>query len=145
MQLRKNKRRNQRGLMLIEILVVVTIIGIISAIVGIGVFHALTGAQIDTTKTQISKLGDALELYRMRFHKYPENQEGLAALAKPPFGPPIMDDVPRDPWDNEYIYSYPGRRATHKYDIVSKGPDGLADTEDDIVNNKQPLARAANP
>ena len=119
--------------MLNEILVVVCIIGIVSSIVGIGVYNALVTSQIDSTKVQIGKFGDALEFYRMKFHEYPSTVQGLAALSKPPEGPAIIPDLPTDPWGHEYIYVYPGVRNPSRFEITSRGPDGLPDTQDDIT------------
>ncbi len=131
----KRGRRRQRGLTLIEILVVVTILGIIAGIIGINVVNALDDAKKDTAKVQLKNISDALELYKIKFSRYPTTAEGLAALAKPPEGKkPVMENVPKDPWGNEYIFVCPGQKNPSKFDLQSKGPDGVADTEDDIRN-----------
>ncbi|HPU57440.1 MAG TPA: type II secretion system protein GspG, partial [Verrucomicrobiota bacterium] len=44
------------------------------------------------------------------------------------------DTVPKDPWGNDYIYVYPGRRNANSYDLSSPGPDGRPGTDDDITN-----------
>lgn len=120
---------------LIEILVVVTILGIIAGIIGINVIGALEDAKRDTANVQIKNIGDALELYKIKFSRYPTTAEGLQALEKPPEGKkPVMDSVPKDPWGADYLFVSPGQHNTAKFDIQSKGPDGVADTEDDIKN-----------
>ena len=44
-------------------------------------------------------------------------------------------DIPADPWGNPYQYEYPPTHgAGDQPDIWSYGPDGTADTEDDIVS-----------
>jgi general secretion pathway protein G len=132
---RKRPRKNQRGLTLIEILVVVTILGIIAGIIGINVVGALEDAKIDTCKTQIKNIQDALELYKIKFGRYPSTAEGLASLEKPPEGKkPVMESVPKDPWQNDFIYVAPGQHSPAKFDLSSKGPDGVADSEDDLKN-----------
>jgi general secretion pathway protein G len=134
-KLRKSPRRNRRGLTLIEILVVVTILGIIAGIVGIQVAGQLEEAKKDATRTQISEMAKALDLYKVKFHRYPTTAEGLAAMVSPPGGKaPIMEKIPKDPWDNDYVFVCPGQHNPAKYDLQSKGPDGVADTEDDINN-----------
>jgi general secretion pathway protein G len=135
-QPKQSKRRQPRlgmiGLTLIEILVVVTILGIIASIVGIQVAGQLEEAKIDTAKIQISNISDALELYRVKLNRYPKE---LGSLANPPKGKkPIMEKIPKDPWDNDYVYVFPGQHNTAKFDIQSKGPDAVADTEDDVTN-----------
>ncbi|MEE2902821.1 MAG: type II secretion system major pseudopilin GspG [Myxococcota bacterium] len=134
-QKRRRPRRGMSGLTLIEILVVVTILGIIASIVGIQVAGQLEEAQVDTAKVQISNISDGLELYRVKFNRYPSSAEGLNALTNPPKGrKPIMEKIPKDPWDNDYIYVSPGQQNTSKFDLQSKGPDAVADTDDDITN-----------
>ncbi len=132
---RRPPRKGMVGLTLIEILVVVTILGIIASIVGIQVAGQLEEAKMDTASAQISNLSDALELYRVKFHRYPTSAEGLNALASPPKGKqPIMEKIPKDPWDQDYVYVSPGQHNSSKFDIQSKGPDGVADSTDDIKN-----------
>ncbi len=59
---RRKPRKNQRGLTLIEILVVVTILGLIAGIVGITVANQLEDARIDTANIQMKNIAEALEL-----------------------------------------------------------------------------------
>ena len=132
---RRRGRKSRRGLTLIEILVVVTILGLIAGIVGITVANQLEEAKIDTANVQMKNIGDALELYKIKFNRYPNTAEGLQALVKPPEGrKPLMETVPKDPWDADYIFVCPGQHNPSKFDLQSKGPDGIADSEDDIKN-----------
>jgi general secretion pathway protein G len=133
---RKRRPRKKRlGLTLIEILVVVTILGIIAGIIGINVVGALNDAKKDTANVQIKNIGDALELYKIKFSRYPSTAEGLQALTKPPEGKkPLMDTLPKDPWNQDYIYVSPGQHNPGRFDLQSKGEDGVADTEDDVKN-----------
>ncbi len=134
-QPRYRGRKSRRGLTLIEILVVVTILGLIAGIVGITVANQLEDAKIDTARVQLKNISDALELYKVKFNKYPSTAEGLNALASPPGGKkPLLEAVPKDPFGNEYLFISPGTRNPSKFDVSSKGPDGVADTEDDIGN-----------
>ena len=132
---RRAPRKRQRGLTLIEILVVVTILGLIAGIVGITVANQLEDAKIDTANIQLNNIGDALDLYKIKFNRYPTTAEGLQVLSKPPGGKkPLMETIPKDPWDQDYIFVSPGTHNSAKFDLQSKGPDGVADTEDDVKN-----------
>lgn len=131
----RRPRRRQRGLTLIEILVVVTILGLIAGIVGITVANQLEDAKIDTASVQMKNISEALELYKIKFNRYPNTAEGLQSLTSPPGGKkPLMETIPKDPWDADYIFVCPGQHNPAKFDIQSKGPDGIADSEDDIKN-----------
>ena len=68
---KKITRRAQQGMTLIEIMVVIAIIGLIAGVVGVQVFGRLEDAQVETSKTQIKQISDALELYRLSFRNYP--------------------------------------------------------------------------
>ncbi len=131
---RRRPRKGQRGLTLIEILVVVTILGIIASIVGIQVANQLEEAKVDTARIQMADVAKALDLFKVKFNKYPQS---LGELVTPPEGKkPILERVPKDPWDNDYIYINPGQHNPSKFDLQSKGPDEQADSEDDVTNWK---------
>ena len=132
---RRRKRERERGLTLLEILVVVTILGMIAGIVGIQVANQLEEAKIDTATVQMRQIGEALELYKIRFNRYPSTAEGLNSLSSPPGGKkPLMEHLPDDPWSAPFLYVSPGQHNPSKFDLQSKGPDGIADSEDDVKN-----------
>ena len=43
-----------------------------------------------------------------------------------------MDNVPIDPWNNEYLYKYPGTKDRSRPELICLGKDGLEGTEDDM-------------
>ena len=134
-QPKRRPRLRRRGLTLIEILVVVTILGMIASIVGIMVAGQLEDAKVDTTKVQLKNVGEALQLYKIKLNRFPTTAEGLQALTRPPEGrKPFMEIVPKDAWSQDFIYVSPGSHNPAKFDLQSKGADGVADTEDDIKN-----------
>ncbi len=134
-QPRRRPRPGQEGLTLIEILVVVAILGLIAGIVGIQVANSLSDAKRDSADLQMNRFSEALDLYKIKYNRYPNTAEGLPALKNPPGGrKPIMETIPKDPWNNDYVYVSPGTHNPSKYDLLSKGEDGVADTDDDIKN-----------
>ena len=50
---------------------------------------------------------------------------------------PYLKEIPKDPWNNEYIYECPGKNNPTSYDLMSMGPDGRSGSEDDITNWQQ--------
>jgi general secretion pathway protein G len=132
---RKLSRRGQRGMTLVEIMVVLVIIGLVMGMVGVAVFGRLGKAQTQVASSQIKKFSEALELYKLSFRTYPGSGEGLQALVSPKGGEePFMKEIPKDPWGNEYSYVSPGARNTTGFDLCSNGPDGVGGSGDDVCN-----------
>jgi general secretion pathway protein G len=119
----RRRSRLARGMTLIEIMVVVTILGLIAGAVGIGVIGALNDAKNDTAKQEIGTIQNGLKLFYTRKGKYPDTGTGLKALVDSQ----IIDKTV-DPWGNEYVYLLQG----NKPQVTSYGPDGAPNTEDDI-------------
>jgi len=110
-------------------LVVITIIGLIMALVAPRVLNYLGESKVKAARIQIESLGSALDLYYLDAGRYPTSSEGLAALVARPGnsatwnGPYLKGAiVPGDPWGNPYVYRSPGEHGA--YDIVSYGSDG---------------------
>jgi len=119
----------ERGFTLVEMLVVITIIGLIMALVGPRVLNYLAESKAKTAKFQIQGLSSALDLFYLDAGRYPSSAEGLTALVQPPGGigtwnGPYLKggNVPLDPWGKPYVYRAPGEHGT--YDISSLGSDG---------------------
>jgi general secretion pathway protein G len=136
---RDRDRRRQRGFTLVEVMVVVMIIGLVAALVGPAVFGRFQKAQRQTAYTQIKSIGEALDLYRLSMRRYPSTAEGLQALTEPKGNEePFMESIPRDPWDNEYVYIFPGQQNPRSFDLISYGPDGVQGGGDDVNNWESP-------
>jgi len=126
---RRSERKGERGFTLVEILVVITIIGLIMALVGPQVLRYLTESKVKAAKIQIESFSSALDLLFLDIGRYPSTAESLTALVQRPGniaawnGPYLKGGiVPADPWGTPYVYRAPGQRAA--YEIVSYGSDG---------------------
>ncbi|QPF82990.1 type II secretion system major pseudopilin GspG [Bradyrhizobium genosp. L] len=124
----RRRRHSEAGFTLVEMLVVITIIGLIMALVGPRVLNYLGESKSKAAKIQIESFASALDLYYLDLGRYPSSNEGLAALTRgnnaPGWNGPYLRGgvVPNDPWGRGYIYRSPGERAA--YDIISLGSDG---------------------
>lgn len=108
--------RRRRGMTLIEIMVVITILGLIMAAVGVAVIPKLDEAKQDTARLDIANIHNALKLYYTKKGKYPDTGTGLKALVDTQ----NLEKVPQDPWGHEYIYMNEGGKPV----IMSYGADG---------------------
>jgi len=140
---------------LVELLLVVTIIGVLAALVMPRFFGRSQQARIAAAKQEIvGTLGVALDLYEQDTGRYPSSEEGLGVLISAPAqgtvlgwsGPYVKSaSVPLDPWGQEYHYTYPSQltNVAGLYDLVSAGPDGQFGTDDDVSNhNPEALGRS---
>src|SRR6202171_5418375 len=80
----RRRRRSQAGFTLVEILVVITIIGLIMGLVGPRVLNYLGESKVKAAKIQIESLSNALDLFFLDAGRYPSTGEGLAALVQRP-------------------------------------------------------------
>lgn len=137
----KGRSEKADGFSLIELLVVIIILGLLSALVAPKFFGKVDKAKTKTAKAQIELLGAALDSLRLDNGRYPTTEEGLDALREKPGelkdwdGPYLPKPVPLDPWDRPYIYKAPGDHGD--YDLYSYGRDGVEGGEksdQDIVS-----------
>jgi general secretion pathway protein G len=125
----RNRRRAQAGVTLIEMLVVVTIIGLFVALVGPSLWKKADTARITAARTQIQNFMTALGTYKLDTGMFPTTEQGLQALRVKPAdmnqwnGPYMPLDIPKDPWGHDYVYKYPGEHGDEP-DIVCMGADG---------------------
>jgi general secretion pathway protein G len=145
--------RASPGFTLIEILVVVLIIGLLSAVLATNLIGRADDAKIQLAATQIRNLEQSLELYRLDNGRYPTSEQGLEALVREPASEPrprryppggyVKSDGLIDPWGMPYEYQFPGEWNTHSFDLSSFGADGLEGGEGnsaDITNwDTEPL------
>lgn len=141
----KRNHRKQAGVTLIELMVVVTIIAMFSALVLPRLWNRVSGAKKTAAREQINGFITALGMYKLDTGRFPTTEQGLQALrTKPPGvdrwdGPYLPQDIPNDPWGNPYHYKYPGEHGEEP-DIWSLGADNRegGDKEDgDVLSWKQ--------
>jgi general secretion pathway protein G len=128
MQTRTGQRR-RRGFTLVEMLLVLVILATLAAIVYPKVMGRSKQANITAAQTQIANFKTALDTFEVDNGYYPKGRNGLQDLVVQPrdatkWHGPYLDNIPKDPWQNEYLYECPGKHNPASYDISSQGPPG---------------------
>ena len=126
---RRQRQIAQQGFTLVEMLVVITIIGLIMGLIGPRVLNYLSESKVKAAKIQLQSFSSALDLFYLDAGRFPSTAEGLAALVQRTPGVSAWNgpylkggNVPTDPWNNPYLYRAPGEHGP--YDIISYGSDG---------------------
>ncbi len=127
-------RNSLRGFNLIELMVVITLIALLVGGATVLLMGQLEKGKISTARTQAYEIAKSLNLYMLQVGSYPSASEGLEVLVNPPKGAPLMDEIPLDPWGNEYNYAIPGTHNPKGFDVWSNGPSGTEGEESDIGN-----------
>jgi general secretion pathway protein G len=120
-QRRKFRRHSQRGMTLIEIMVVLVILGMIAGAIGFNVVSNLKDANIRTAATEVKTLANAIDLYRIKKGSMPETLTQLV--------PGEVREVRKDPWQMDYVLV---RSGGEEFEVISYGPDKASGGGDDI-------------
>ena len=135
--------KSRRGFTLVELLIVVTILGILVAMVVPRLAGRTEQARRARAEAEIKgNISLALDLFELDTGRYPDSLEELVAKDPPSSlnedaknqwnGPYLKKGLPRDPWGRPYTYQ---RLSQHQldYDLSSLGSDGQPGN-DDVAN-----------
>jgi general secretion pathway protein G len=150
--MRGRKNRKRSGFTLIEVLLVAGILAVLAAFAIPSLMGTANKAKEDLARAGIGRNGPiakGLEQYKWDMGKYPDTDEGLAALFKPrefkkederyngPYMEGTLEEL-KDPWNQPYEYRSPGEMNEEGYDLWSRGKDqkddGGKEGSDDIKN-----------
>lgn len=127
--MKKDRKLRRMGFTLVELLLVITILGILGTVVVVNFAGAGDDARKATTLTSINAISQACDIYRMKTGRLPRSLDDLTNG--------INDDEPllkagalNDAWGLAFEYKAEGK----KYTIRSAGMDGVMNTEDDLTN-----------
>jgi general secretion pathway protein G len=121
-------RKPAQGFTLIEIMVVVVILGILSALIVPNIINRPDEARVTKARLDVQQIGNALEYYRLDNGFYPSTDQGIEALVTEPSGFPeprkwnsegYLKNIPEDPWGEPYLYFNEERTI----DVYSFGAD----------------------
>jgi general secretion pathway protein G len=124
------KKALRSGFTLVELLLVVTILGILAAVVIPQVVGHDEETRIQATRTSISAIEQSVNIFAMRHNgKLPDTLEELTIGTEEKSGL-LKEGSLIDSWGVAFGYSKQGKR----FKITSAGPDSEMGTEDDITN-----------
>lgn len=140
MQLKKGTYQ-RLSFTLIELLLVIIIIGALSAMVVPRFSGRSEEARRAVARADIDgNIATALKMFETDTGVFPATQEGLDALRVKPessvgWKGPYVSRALKDPWGRAYQYQCPSAHDGD-YDLYSLGKDGV-ESQDDIVNWEQ--------
>ncbi|MCA8981224.1 MAG: type II secretion system major pseudopilin GspG [Planctomycetes bacterium] len=132
--LSRARRSARAGFSLAELMVVIVIIGLLSAIVVPNLLERFGFAQTSTAKVDIKALETALTEYSIRNGgQFPDSLEALVTPDEN--GNTYLNSrvLPKDPWGNEYNYEppFPGEPRPRVFSYGKDGaPGGTGDAKD---------------
>ena len=139
--MKRTNHSTRQAFTLLEIMLVVAIIALLLA-----TGFAFLGPQIEVGRaTKVTAdfraFDQALATYENFNGFLPTTEQGLQALVTMPDSEPkpqrwyqLMSQLPKDPYQSDYVYVQPGVHNPQGYDIYSKGKDRTANTADDMGN-----------
>jgi general secretion pathway protein G len=139
--------QNNRGMTLIEVLIVIVIIGVLSSIAIPTYFSTREKAKMAATISEIKILEKMIQGYNIDHNSYPENLDELGRK------------IPKDPWGNPYQYlKIEGTKngigkmrkdrsmvpVNSDFDLYSKGRDGKSQSPFTSKASQDDIVRANN-
>jgi general secretion pathway protein G len=125
----RQRRKQEEGFTLIEIMVVILILGLLATIVVQSLRGATDKAKRAKASADVAELKTGLDRYYLDNGFYPTSDQGLLALTSRPSSGRVpanyeeggyIQRLPADPWGNPYVYQSNGST----YVLRSLGADG---------------------
>jgi general secretion pathway protein G len=124
--IKNNKAIKKEAFTLIEILIVISILGILAIFVLPELTGKGEGAKKNIVCIQMKSVGQSLKMYKIENSKYPSTSQGLKEVK--------FDEgkTPKDSWGNAFIYTSNG----DSFELISFGSDQNEGGSDDIYYSK---------
>lgn len=143
MQKKQLKNNKKKAFSLMELMIVIVILGLLSALVLPNIMGKAEDAKEKLVCIQIKNIHEALKSFKFDNGIYPDSEMGLKALVKNPDEQRFTNypnsgyfegnNIPKDPWNNRYIYL----NEEGEINIISFGANGKEGTDDIILKSCQ--------
>ena len=125
------KASRRAGFTLIEMLLVVTIIGILATMAVLKIGGQTDVARRETTRGTIATISQAIQLYGLTHSGLPDSLEALTVSDSEDIEAPLDKNALFDAWGQPIQYK---KVSKVKYELRSGGPDKQVGTDDDLTN-----------
>lgn len=116
---------SERGLTLVEIVVVLIILSIVGTFLIGKVLGAGDKSKMDITKMKMGEVRAAIEQYQLRYNSTPSSIDGLIRCTEETGSdciPILREEQIKDAWGNNFVYERQGDGRSYR--IRSMGADG---------------------
>jgi len=137
---KNDSKGRERGFTLVELMVVIAIIGLLTAVVGAAFLKKIGKGKQAAAQSQIRAFENALEMYYADVYDYPSSLNGLVSPEGSSdgwFGPYLKKKtIPKDPWGGDYVFQKGGSDG-EDFTIISYGKDAApgGDGENKDITN----------
>ncbi|MEO0482531.1 MAG: type II secretion system protein GspG [Planctomycetota bacterium] len=114
--------RRRSGFSLLELMLVLGILGVLMAVAAVNVLGGQDRANIRATEATMRTVQNGIIEYKTFANTFPVNIADLV---------PNYVSTVKDAWGNDLYYATPGF-AGKPFTLISNGPDGEPETDDDM-------------
>jgi general secretion pathway protein G len=116
------KRKPVAGFTLIELMVVITILGLLASITSVAVLQHLKTAKVEATKLSMRGIREGIQTYYIKKNRIPQSLQELCGSEEDEDRILPYEQPPKDGWKNDFVYT---PRDKKHYDLMSLGSDGI--------------------
>lgn len=140
----RDRRYARPGFTLMEILIAVMILGLLGAMIAPALNNIYKNQQKRTAEASLLGMKKGIQIYKDRIMKLPATLKDLIKKPKdeqaakrwegPYIGEEGIEEVPKDPWGEDFKYKITPAPAKHPYELYSYGPNGKGSPKEEQID-----------